>query len=163
MAWLIMTVLSVLDCTFCRYAHVLKTSHAFNILDARGAIGVTERARFFAKMRKSTLFSPFSPMIHEKISIFQWNLSVLWSTLFPCTFHVFWASSHPFFLAILPPFDPHLFPFSTLFKPLLFDSFLSFYNTCLPLHYFGFPLFLPHFPLFSDLPFSTVCSVLSPN
>jgi len=30
---------------------VLKTSHVFNILDARGAIGVTERARYFARMR----------------------------------------------------------------------------------------------------------------
>lgn len=36
----------------CRYDHVLKTSHAFNILDARGAVGVTERQRFFGKMRK---------------------------------------------------------------------------------------------------------------
>jgi len=34
-----------------RYDHVLKTSHAFNILDARGAIGVTERARYFGRMR----------------------------------------------------------------------------------------------------------------
>jgi glycyl-tRNA synthetase len=33
------------------YSYVLKTSHAFNLLDARGAIGVTERARFFARMR----------------------------------------------------------------------------------------------------------------
>ena len=33
------------------YAYVLKTSHTFNILDARGAIGVTERARYFARMR----------------------------------------------------------------------------------------------------------------
>lgn len=30
---------------------VLKCSHTFNILDARGAIGVTERAKFFATMR----------------------------------------------------------------------------------------------------------------
>lgn len=34
------------------YDHVLKASHAFNILDARGAIGVTERARFFGRMRR---------------------------------------------------------------------------------------------------------------
>ncbi len=34
------------------YAYILKTSHTFNILDARGAIGVTERARYFARMRK---------------------------------------------------------------------------------------------------------------
>lgn len=33
------------------YDHVLKTSHAFNVLDARGAIGVTERARYFGRMR----------------------------------------------------------------------------------------------------------------
>ncbi|HLE29174.1 MAG TPA: glycine--tRNA ligase subunit beta [Anaerolineales bacterium] len=33
------------------YDYVLKLSHTFNILDARGAIGVTERAASFAKMR----------------------------------------------------------------------------------------------------------------
>jgi glycyl-tRNA synthetase len=31
--------------------YVLKCSHVFNVLDARGAIGVTERARYFARMR----------------------------------------------------------------------------------------------------------------
>lgn len=31
--------------------YVLKMSHTFNILDTRGAIGVTERAAFFARMR----------------------------------------------------------------------------------------------------------------
>jgi glycyl-tRNA synthetase len=31
---------------------VLKCSHTFNILDARGAIGVTERAKYFARMRE---------------------------------------------------------------------------------------------------------------
>ena len=31
--------------------YVLKCSHTFNLLDARGAIGVTERAHFFARMR----------------------------------------------------------------------------------------------------------------
>ncbi|NLD73635.1 MAG: glycine--tRNA ligase subunit alpha, partial [Chloroflexi bacterium] len=31
--------------------YVLKCSHAFNVLDARGAVGVTERARFFVRMR----------------------------------------------------------------------------------------------------------------
>ena len=30
---------------------VLRQSHTFNLLDARGAIGVTERAKFFADMR----------------------------------------------------------------------------------------------------------------
>jgi glycyl-tRNA synthetase len=34
------------------YDYVLKCSHTFNLLDARGAIGVTERARYFARMRE---------------------------------------------------------------------------------------------------------------
>ncbi|MEX2162151.1 MAG: glycine--tRNA ligase subunit beta [Anaerolineales bacterium] len=33
------------------YDYVLKTSHAFNVLDARGAIGVTERQAYFRRMR----------------------------------------------------------------------------------------------------------------
>jgi glycyl-tRNA synthetase len=32
--------------------YVLKCSHAFNILDTRGAIGVTERAAYFGRMRR---------------------------------------------------------------------------------------------------------------
>ena len=36
---------------FPAHDHVLKCSHAFNILDARGAIGVTERAALFGRMR----------------------------------------------------------------------------------------------------------------
>jgi glycyl-tRNA synthetase len=32
--------------------YVLKCSHSFNILDTRGAIGVTERAGYFARMRR---------------------------------------------------------------------------------------------------------------
>ncbi|HET7088989.1 MAG TPA: glycine--tRNA ligase subunit beta, partial [Anaerolineae bacterium] len=32
--------------------YVLKCSHTFNLLDARGAIGVTERAGYFARMRE---------------------------------------------------------------------------------------------------------------
>jgi len=32
--------------------YVLKCSQAFNVLDARGAVGVTERARFFVRMRE---------------------------------------------------------------------------------------------------------------
>ncbi len=38
--------------TFPAYDHVLKCSHAFNILDARGAISVSERARYIGRMRK---------------------------------------------------------------------------------------------------------------
>jgi glycyl-tRNA synthetase len=36
------------------YDYVLKCSHLFNVLDARGAIGVTERATFFHEMRDMT-------------------------------------------------------------------------------------------------------------
>ena len=34
------------------YQHLLKLSHCFNVLDARGAIGVTQRAKCFATMRR---------------------------------------------------------------------------------------------------------------
>ena len=34
------------------YDHVLKCSHAFNVLDARGAISVTERTGYIARVRK---------------------------------------------------------------------------------------------------------------
>jgi glycyl-tRNA synthetase len=33
------------------YGQLLKLSHAFNILDARGAVGVTDRAACFGAMR----------------------------------------------------------------------------------------------------------------
>ncbi|MCS6835257.1 MAG: glycine--tRNA ligase subunit beta [Anaerolineae bacterium] len=36
------------------YDYVLKCSHLFNVLDTRGAIGVTERAAFFRRMRDMT-------------------------------------------------------------------------------------------------------------
>jgi len=36
------------------YDYVLKCSHAFNVLDTRGAIGVTERATYFRRMRDMT-------------------------------------------------------------------------------------------------------------
>src|SRR5262249_30094151 len=36
------------------YDYILKCSHLFNMLDARGAIGVTERAYFFHRMREMT-------------------------------------------------------------------------------------------------------------
>lgn len=35
-----------------RYDQLLKASHAFNILDSRGFVGVTERARYFGRMRR---------------------------------------------------------------------------------------------------------------
>ncbi len=36
------------------YSYVLKCSHAFNVLDARGAVSTTERARSFGLMRRLT-------------------------------------------------------------------------------------------------------------
>ncbi|MFP6870021.1 MAG: glycine--tRNA ligase subunit alpha [Nitrospinota bacterium] len=38
--------------TFPAYDQVLKCSHAFNLLDARGAISVSERARYIGRIRK---------------------------------------------------------------------------------------------------------------
>ncbi len=38
--------------TYPAYDYLLRQSHNFNLLDARGAIGVTERAQFFRDMRK---------------------------------------------------------------------------------------------------------------
>ena len=45
---------SCLDAGLITPAHdyILRCSHAFNLLDARGAIGVTERATYFHRMRK---------------------------------------------------------------------------------------------------------------
>jgi len=40
-----------LELTIPAYDYILKTSHTFNILDARGGIGVTERAAYFNRMR----------------------------------------------------------------------------------------------------------------
>jgi glycyl-tRNA synthetase alpha subunit len=34
------------------YDQVLKSSHAFNLLDARGAVSVTERAAYIGRVRK---------------------------------------------------------------------------------------------------------------
>ncbi len=36
------------------YDYILKCSHLFNVLDTRGAIGVTERAQYFKRMRNMT-------------------------------------------------------------------------------------------------------------
>ncbi|NIS80961.1 MAG: glycine--tRNA ligase subunit alpha, partial [Anaerolineales bacterium] len=40
------------DMVFPAHDYVLKCSHAFNLMDARGAIGVTERAVLFGRMRE---------------------------------------------------------------------------------------------------------------
>ncbi|MEO8717490.1 MAG: glycine--tRNA ligase subunit alpha, partial [Burkholderiales bacterium] len=39
------------QCTLPAYEMVMKCSHAFNLLDARGAISVTERAAYIARVR----------------------------------------------------------------------------------------------------------------
>lgn len=49
--------MSVLQCV--RYDQLLKTSHAFNTLDSRGFVGVTERARYFGRMRRCSSLSSF--------------------------------------------------------------------------------------------------------
>ena len=42
------------DALIASYDYVLKCSHLFNVLDTRGAIGVTERAHYFRRMREMT-------------------------------------------------------------------------------------------------------------
>lgn len=42
------------DAIISAYDYVLKCSHLFNVLDTRGAIGVTERASYFRRMRDMT-------------------------------------------------------------------------------------------------------------
>lgn len=42
------------DAVISAYDYVLKCSHLFNVLDTRGAIGVTERAKYFRSMRDMT-------------------------------------------------------------------------------------------------------------
>ncbi len=42
------------DAVISAYDYVLKCSHLFNVLDTRGAIGVTERAQYFRRMRDMT-------------------------------------------------------------------------------------------------------------
>ena len=52
--------------------YVLRCSHTFNLLDARGAIGVTERAHFFARMRdlaRQVSMAYFEQRQHEE---FPW-------------------------------------------------------------------------------------------
>lgn len=46
--------LSIIEegCVFPAYDYVLKCSHTFNLLDARGAISVSERTAFIARVRK---------------------------------------------------------------------------------------------------------------
>lgn len=47
------------------YRHMLAMSHTFNILDARGAVGVTERAEFFARMRRLSRACAELWLLHE--------------------------------------------------------------------------------------------------
>ena len=42
------------DALISAYDYVLKCSHLFNVLDTRGAVGVTERAAYFRRMREMT-------------------------------------------------------------------------------------------------------------
>lgn len=52
-----------------RYDQLLKTSHAFNILDSRGFVGVTERARYFGRMRRWVCL--FSLMLNNSLNYLE--------------------------------------------------------------------------------------------
>ena len=64
--------------------YVLKCSHTFNLLDARGAIGVTERAGYFARMRDLARQVAAAyleqrqqmeyPWLKEKVDSGQWSV-----------------------------------------------------------------------------------------
>ena len=43
--------ITLMDFVLPAYDHVVKASHRFNVLDARGAISVTERQRFIGRVR----------------------------------------------------------------------------------------------------------------
>lgn len=72
-----------LDLQWNRYDQVLKASHAFNILDSRGFVGVTERARYFGRMRRcvtiSLVFFLSSHLVSWKLSRRVWKQSIFWS------------------------------------------------------------------------------------
>lgn len=73
------------------YDYVLKCSHLFNVLDTRGAIGVTERANYFRRMREMTRSVARDylaqrealgfPLL-ERMQVWQPNID-LYQTMFP--------------------------------------------------------------------------------
>ncbi len=53
--------------------YILRCSHTFNILDARGAVGVTERARFFKRMRDLTRRAAENYLAQRETVGFPWR------------------------------------------------------------------------------------------
>jgi glycyl-tRNA synthetase len=81
------------------HLHVLKCSHTFNVLDSRGAVSTTERAKAFARMRALAR-----------------EVSALWAERRE-------ELGHPLGLAELPPAAPEPAEFATVTAPapLLFE------------------------------------------
>ncbi len=66
------------------YDYVLKCSHLFNVLDTRGAIGVTERATYFRRMRDMTRAVARSYLEQrQRLEYPLLKLSSRWSTPLP--------------------------------------------------------------------------------
>ena len=55
------------------YDYVLKCNHIFNVLDARGAVGVTERAQFFRTMHGMTLACARAYLAERETLGFPWR------------------------------------------------------------------------------------------
>ncbi len=53
--------------------YILRCSHAFNLLDSRGAVGVTERARFFKRMRKLTRRAAQAYLDQREEAAYPWR------------------------------------------------------------------------------------------
>ncbi|MGC9400592.1 MAG: glycine--tRNA ligase subunit beta [Anaerolineae bacterium] len=53
--------------------YVLRCSHTFNLLDARGAVGVTERARFFKRMRSLSRQVARAYLAQREAADFPWR------------------------------------------------------------------------------------------
>lgn len=64
-----------------RYDQILKASHAFNILDSRGFVGVTERARYFGRMRRCETTFPIFLMCLLSSGILGTFSFMLFSTI----------------------------------------------------------------------------------
>ena len=53
--------------------YILRCSHTFNLLDSRGAVGVTERASFFKRMRKLTRQAAQAYLGQRETAGFPWQ------------------------------------------------------------------------------------------
>ena len=78
------------------YDHLLKLSHTFNLLDARGAVGVTESANRFATMRALAREVTGARRSARRLPLCRRSAVLLWSCLF-----VWRARCRPFFFLFL--------------------------------------------------------------